>query len=232
MEDILIACVDGLTGFPQAIEAVFPDTEIQQCIIHQIRNTTKFVSYKELKPLMADLKRIYAAPTEEIALAELDSFDETWSGKYPKIAKSWKDNWANLSTYFKYPEAVRRLIYTTNAIEGFNRQLRKVTKSKTVFPSDDSLLKMLYLAMMDITKKWTGHRQNWGQIHSQLEIFFEERLSGLYVVSGLARLARPALLDMSRNGIIYKPRQNLKKVALPRVTNDISYISFFSLHKT
>ena len=179
VEDILIACVDGLTGFPQAIEAVFPQTEIQQCIIHQIRNTTKFVSYKEIKPLMADLKRVYGAPTEEIALAELDSFDEKWSGKYPKIAKSWKDNWANLSTYFKYPEAVRRLIYTTNAIEGFNRQLRKVTKSKTVFPSDDSLLKMLYLAMMDITKKWTGHRQDWGQIHSQLEIFFEERLSGL-----------------------------------------------------
>ena len=179
VEDILIACVDGLTGFPQAIEAVFPETEIQQCIIHQIRNTTKFVSYKELKPLMADLKRVYAAPTEEIALAELESFDEKWSGKYPKIAKSWKDNWANLSTYFKYPEAVRRLIYTTNAIEGFNRQLRKVTKSKTVFPSDESLLKMLYLAMIDITKKWTGHRQDWGQIHSQLEIFFEERLSGL-----------------------------------------------------
>ena len=179
VQDILIACVDGLNGFPQAIEAVYPKTEIQQCIIHQIRNTTKFVSYKELKPLMADLKCVYAAPTEEIALAELDSFGEKWSGKYPKIAKSWKDNWANLSTYFKYPEAVRRLIYTTNAIEGFNRQLRKVTKSKTVFPSDDSLLKMLYLAMMDITKKWTGHRQDWGQIHSQLEIFFEERLSGL-----------------------------------------------------
>ena len=165
--------------FPQAIEAVFPQTEIQQCIIHQIRNTTKFVSYKEIKPLMADLKRVYAAPTEEVALAELDSFDEKWSGKYPKIAKSWKDNWANLSTYFKYPEAVRRLIYTTNTIEGFNRQLRKVTKSKTVFPSDDSLLKMLYLAMIDITKKWTGHRQDWGQIHSQLEIFFEERLERL-----------------------------------------------------
>ena len=179
VEDILIACVDGLTGFPQAIEAVFPQTEIQQCIIHQIRNTTKFVSYKEIKPLMADLKRVYAAPTEEIALAELESFDGKWSGKYPKIAKSWKDNWTNLSTYFKYPEAVRRLIYTTNTIEGFNRQLRKVTKSRTVFPSDDSLLKMLYLAMMDITKKWTGHRQDWGQIHSQLEIFFEERLSGL-----------------------------------------------------
>ena len=128
---------------------------------------------------MADLKRVYAAPTEEVALAELDSFDEKWSGKYPKIAKSWKDNWANLSTYFKYPEAVRRLIYTTNTIEEFNRQLRKVTKSKTVFPSDDSLLKMLYLAMIDITKKWTGHRQDWGQIHSQLEIFFEERLERL-----------------------------------------------------
>ena len=179
VEDILIACVDGLTGFPQAIEAVFPQTEIQQCVIHQIRNTTKFVSYKDVKSLMTDLKRVYAAPTEETALTELEKFDEKWSGKYPKIAKSWKDNWANLSTYFKYPEAVRRLIYTTNTIEGFNRQLRKVTKSKTVFPSDDSLLKMLYLEMMDITKKWTGHRQDWGQIHSQLEIFFEERLERL-----------------------------------------------------
>ncbi|SHL40732.1 Transposase (or an inactivated derivative) [Anaerocolumna jejuensis DSM 15929] len=177
VQDILIACVDGLTGFPQAIEAVFPETEIQQCIIHQIRNTTKFVSYKDIKPLMVDLKCVYAAPTEDIALGELDLFDGKWGGKYPKIAKSWKDNWANLSTYFKYPEAVRRLIYTTNTIEGFNRQLRKVTKSKTVFPTDDSLLKMLYLATMDITKKWTGHRQDWGQIHSQLEIFFEERLS-------------------------------------------------------
>ncbi len=179
VEDILIACVDGLTGFPQAIEAVFPQAEVQQCIIHQIRNTTKFVSYKEIKPLMVDLKHVYAAPTEEIALSELDSFDGKWSGKYPKIAKSSKANWANLSTCFKYPEAVRRLSYATNALEGFNRQLRKVTKSKTVFPSDESLLKMLYLAMMDITKKWTGHRQDWGQIHSQLEIFFEERLSGL-----------------------------------------------------
>ncbi len=160
VEDILIACVDGLTGFPQAIEAVFPDTEIRQCIIHQIRNTTKFVPYKELKPLMADLKRVYTATTEEIARAELDGFDEKWSGKYPKIAKSWKDNRANLSTYFKYLEVVRCLIYTKNTIEGFNRQLRKATKSKTVFPSDESLLKMLYLAMVDITKKWTGHRQD------------------------------------------------------------------------
>lgn len=117
-------------------------------------------------------------PRNNQALNELELFKDKWDSKYPKIYKSWNDNWATLSTYFKYPEAVRRLIYTTNAIEGFNRQLRKVTKSKTVFPSDDSLLKMLYLATMDITKKWTGHRQDWGQIHSQLEIYFEERLAG------------------------------------------------------
>jgi len=176
VEDILIACVDGLTGFTNAIEAVFPKTEIQQCIIHQIRNTTRFVSYKDIKALMADLKRVYAAVDEPTALSELDTFDEKWSGKYPKIGVSWRNNWANLSTYFKYPQEVRTLIYTTNAIEGFNRQLRKVTKNKGVFPTDDSLLKMLYLAMMDITKKWTGKRKEWGQIHSQLEIFFEDRL--------------------------------------------------------
>ena len=176
VQDILIACVDGLTGIPQAIEAVYPKTEIQQCIIHQIRNTTRFVSYKDLRELMADLKKVYAAVDEQTALSELDNFDEKWSGKYPKIALSWRSNWANLSTYFKYPGEVRTLIYTTNAIEGFNRQLRKVTKNKGVFPTDDSLLKMLYLAMMDITKKWTGKRREWGQIHSQLEIFFADRL--------------------------------------------------------
>ena len=177
LKDILIACVDGLTGFPAAIEAVYPKTEIQQCIIHQIRNTTKFVSYKDIKALMADLKKVYAAIDEQTALSELETFDEKWGNKYPKIAISWRDNWANLSTYFKYPQEVRTLIYTTNAIEGFNRQLRKVTKNKGVFPTDDSLLKMLYLAMMDITKKWTGKRREWGQIHSQLEIFFADRLS-------------------------------------------------------
>ena len=122
--------------------------------------------YIGIKKRMADLKRVYAAPTEETALDELESFRNIWDSKYPKIYKSWYENWATLSTHFKYLEAVRRLIYTTNAIEGFNRQLRKVTKSKTLFPSDDSLLKMLYLATMDITKKWTGHRQDWGQIHS------------------------------------------------------------------
>lgn len=177
LQDILIACVDGLTGFPAAIEAVYPKTEIQQCIIHQIRNTTKFVSYKDIKALMADLKKVYAAIDEQTALSELEYFDEKWGNKYPKIAISWREKWANLSTYFKYPQEVRTLIYTTNAIEGFNRQLRKVTKNKGVFPTDDSLIKMLYLAMMDITKKWTGKRREWGQIHSQLEIFFADRLS-------------------------------------------------------
>lgn len=178
VDDILIACVDGLSGFPQAIDAVYPQTELQQCMIHQIRNSTKFVPYKDNKALMADLKRVYAAPTEETALKELELSKDKWDGNYPKIYKSWHDNRATLSICFKYPEAVRRLIYTTNAMEGFNRQLRKVTKSKTVFPTDDSLLKMLYLAMMDITKKWTGHRQVWGQIPSQVEICFEECLAG------------------------------------------------------
>jgi transposase-like protein len=177
VEDILIASVDGLTGFSNAIEAVFPKTELQHCIIHQIRNTTRFVSYKDLKPLMADLKRVYAAPTEETALFELDTFEEKWS-KYPKIAVSWRKNWPTLSTYFKYPQEVRTLIYTTNMIENFNRQLRKVTKSKTIFPTDDSLMKILYLAMTDVTKKWTQSRRDWGKIHSQLEIYFADRLDG------------------------------------------------------
>lgn len=175
VEDILIACVDGLTGFPNAIEAVFPQTEIQQCIIHQIRNTTRFVSYKDIKVLMADLKQVYGAVDEPTALYELDQFEEKWQSRYPKIAQSWRTNWPNLSTYFKYPQEVRTLIYTTNSIENFNRGLRKVTKSKPVFPTDDALMKMLYLAMIDITKKWTGRRKDWGLIHSQLEIYFGDR---------------------------------------------------------
>ena len=176
VEDIFIACTDNLTGFSAAIEAVFPKTEIQNCIIHQIRNSTRYVSYKDLKALMADLKAVYAAVDENAALNALEVFSERWDKKYPKISISWKDNWPNLSIYFKYPQEVRRLIYTTNAIEGFNRQLRKVTKAKSVFPTDDSLLKMLYLAMVDITKKWTGRRQDWSMIHAQLAIYFADRM--------------------------------------------------------
>lgn len=176
VDDILIACVDGLTGFINAIDAVYPQTEIQQCIIHQIRNTTRYVSHNDIKQLMADLKLVYSAADEQTALYELDEFENKWSSKYAKIADSWRTNWAALSTYFKYPQDVRTIIYTTNQIESFHRQLRKVTKSKSVFPTDDSLLKMLYLAMMDITKKWTGRRQNWGKIHAQLEIYFGNRV--------------------------------------------------------
>lgn len=176
VEDILIACTDNLTGFSEAIAAVFPKTDIQNCIIHQLRNSSKYVSYKDIKALMADLKRVYQAVDEQSALAALDDFAAVWDKKYPKISKSWRENWANLSTYFKFPEELRRLIYTTNAIEGFNRQLRKVTKSKSVFPTDDSLFKMLYLAMLDITKKWTGRRQDWGQIYPQLALYYGNRI--------------------------------------------------------
>lgn len=176
VDDILIACIDGLTGFPEAIAAVYPKTEIQQCIIHQIRNSTKYVSYKDIKALMADLKKVYGAVNEETALFELEQFSAKWDAKYPKISQSWQARRAELSTYFKYPQSVRTLIYTTNSIENFNRQLRKVTKSKAVFPNDDTLLKMLYLAQVDITKKWTGRRRDWGEIHSQLEVFFADRL--------------------------------------------------------
>lgn len=176
VEDIFIACTDNLTGFSAAIEAVYPKTEIQNCIIHQLRNSSKYVSYKDLKALMADLKAVYAAVDEPAALDALDTFAEHWDKKYPKISQSWRNNWANLSTYFKFPQALRRLIYTTNTIEGFNRQLRKVTKSKSVFPTDDSLFKMLYLAMIDITKKWTGRKQDWSMIHAHLAIYFEDRM--------------------------------------------------------
>ena len=176
VEDIFIACTDNLTGFSNAIEAVFPRTDIQNCIIHQLRNSSKYVSYKDLKALMADLKQVYAAVDEPAAEEALDRFAELWDKKYPKISASWRANWANLSTYFKFPEELRRLIYTTNAIEGFNRQLRKVTKSKAVFPTDDSLFKMLYLAMLDITKKWTGRRQDWSVIHAQLSVYYADRM--------------------------------------------------------
>ena len=179
VEDILIACRDNLSGFSQAIEATFPKTEQQLCIIHQIRNSTKYVSYKDIKAVMADLKAMYQAPSEDDALYHLEEFKENWNKKYPQIAKSWEDNWAALSAYFKYPAEVRRLIYTTNAVEGFHRMLRKYTKTKTVFPSDDSLKKSIYLSIQEITKKWSMPIRDWGIIMGQLSIFFEERLSSV-----------------------------------------------------
>lgn len=176
VEDIMIVSVDGLTGFGDAIHAVFPQAEIQRCIVHQIRYSTKFISYKDLKPFMADLKPVYRADTEDLALAALDELEEKWGKKYPSSIASWKMNWPQLSTYFKYPGEIRKLIYTTNSIENFNRQLRKVTKSKTVFPTDDALFKMLYLAMTDATKKWTGKGWDWGLTLDQLCIYFGDRI--------------------------------------------------------
>ena len=177
LEDILIACMDGLTGLADSIRAVFPKVEIQRCIIHQVRNSVKHVSYKDRKQICSDLKQIYGSPTEQSGYQALQEFKDKWDNKYPSISKSWETNWTELSTFFAYPNEVRRLIYTTNALESLNRQFRKVTKAKSVFPTDKSLEKSLFLAMQNITKKWTMPVRNWGLVVNQLEIFFEGRFS-------------------------------------------------------
>ena len=176
VEDIMIVSVDGLTGFGDAIHAVFPQAEIQRCIVHQIRYTTKFISYKDIKPFMVDLNKVYKADTEDLALEALDELETNWGKKYPSSIDSWRRNWHQLSTYFKYPSEIRKVIYTTNSIENFNRQLRKLTKSNTIFPTDDALFKVLYLAMIDATKKWTGKSWDWGQTMEQLCIYFGDRI--------------------------------------------------------
>jgi putative transposase len=177
VEHILIISVDGLNGFTEAIEAVYPKTEVQRCILHQIRNSTRYVSYKDLKAFTAGLKPIYKAATEEAALLALDEFEETWGARYPLAIKSWRQHWSELATMFRYPEALRRIIYTTNALENFNRQLRKVTKTKSAFVSDDALLKQLYLVTMQVSEKWTMPVANWRDILAQLIIFFGDRVS-------------------------------------------------------
>lgn len=177
VQDILIACRDNLSGFSTAIETVFPKTEQQLCVIHQIRNSTKYVSYKDIKAVMADLKLVYKAPTLEDAEYHIEEFREKWDSKYPQITKSWDANWTALSTYFKYPAEVRRLIYTTNAVEGFHRMLRKFTKNKVIYPTDESVRKSIYLSIQQITKKWSMPIANWGIIMGQLLIFFEGRLT-------------------------------------------------------
>lgn len=177
VRDILMAAVDGLSGFSEAIHAVYPKTDIQRCIVHQIRNSMRYVVWKEKKAFISDLKMVYTAATEDLALLELDKFEGKWGQKYPSTIKSWRDNWNELSTFFKYPSEIRKIIYTTNAIENFNRSLRKVTKAKAAYPSEEALLKSLYLAIIDITKKWTGHRQDWTSILTQILIFFDDRIS-------------------------------------------------------
>ena len=179
VKDILIACHDNLPGFSNALATVFPKTENQLCIIHMIRNSTKFVSYKDLKSVISDLKKIYGAISEEEALYALEEFKKKWEGKYPQIHRMWESNWGDLSGFFKYPEEMRRLIYTTNAVEGFHRMLRKFTKTKTNFPSDDSLRKSVYLSVKEISKKWNNPVRDWGKILGQFMMFYEERFIGI-----------------------------------------------------
>jgi len=177
VKDILIACMDGLTGFKDAILSVFPKAEIQRCVIHQIRNSLKYISWKDRKAFMVDLRKVYGAPTREAAEAALVALDEKWSGRYAVAIRSWQNNWEDLATFFRFPAEIRRLIYTTNSVEGYNRQLRKVIKTKGAFPSGDAAKKLLFLACRDITKKWTMPIYNWPLILNQLVIRFEQRLS-------------------------------------------------------
>lgn len=177
VRDILIACHDNLKGFSTALATVFPKTENQLCIIHMIRNCTKYVSYKDIKAVMADLKKVYGATSEEDALYALEEIREKWNAKYPQIVKSWETNWTELSGFFKYPHELRRLIYTTNAVEGFHRMLRKFTKTKAVFPTDEAIKKSVYLSVQEICKKWTMPLKNWGIIMGQLLIFFSDRFN-------------------------------------------------------
>ena len=177
VEDILIACIDGLKGFPEAIKTIFPKTEIQICVIHQIRSSLKYVGLKDSKEFMKDLKTVYQAKSKDVAENNLLEVGEKWGKKYPIVINSWNKNWENLSAYFKYAEPIRKMIYTTNIVEAYNRQLRKVTKSKSIFPNDRSLMKMLFLATVDVEKKWTVPRRGWAETISQLAIHFEGRLN-------------------------------------------------------
>lgn len=176
VNDILIACVDGLKGFPEAINTVFPQTQVQLCIVHMVRNSMKYVPWKDYKAVTADLKRIYQSVTEEEALLELDNFGSRWDDKYPQISRSWRAHWTNLNTLFKYPQDIRKAIYTTNAIESLNSVIRKAIKKRKLFPSDDSARKVVYLAIDAASKKWTMPIRNWKTALNRFMIEFEDRL--------------------------------------------------------
>ena len=176
VKKILIACMDGLKGLPQAIKTVFTTVDIQTCIVHQIRNSIKYIASKDKKAFMKDLKEVYKATTEELALAQLDNLKEKWGSNYGMVIDSWYNNWNNLDTFFKFSPQIRKLIYTTNVLEGFNRQVRKFTKVRTIFPTDESLNKCVYLATMEIMEKWTQPIHNWGTTLAELSLYFEEQL--------------------------------------------------------
>lgn len=176
VEDILIASIDNLKGFAEAIELIFPRTDVQLCIIHQIRNSSKYISWKDLRAFMADLRTVYHASNKDIAEEHLDILEDRWGKKYPSVIASWRTNWERLSTYFRYPEAIRRVMYTTNIIEGFHRQVRKVTKTKGAFTSDKALLKLIFLTTMRMVEKWTNSIRNWTVIGSELQLLYGDRL--------------------------------------------------------
>ena len=178
VEDILIACMDGLTGFPDAVKAVFPDTHIQHCIVHMIRNSTKFVSYKDLKAVCRDLKEVYSAINAESGHEALEEFGKKWNDKYPMIQASWERNWNDLTEFFNYPKDIRRAIYTTNAIESLNFSLRKITRNKSSFPDDDSIYKVMYLAIKNASTRWTMSIKDWGLAVNQFAILFDGRVPG------------------------------------------------------
>ncbi len=176
VQDVLIACVDGLKGFGEAIEAVYPQTQVQQCIVHQVRHSLHYVPWKERKAVAAALRRIYTAPSTEAAERELATFESVWGEKYPRIGPSWRNNWARLSVFYDYPPEIRKVIYTTNAVESLNASLQKVLKQRKAFPNDEAILKVLYLALHQVARKWTMPVQNWKQALNQLSILFGDRL--------------------------------------------------------
>ena len=176
VKNILIACMDGLKGLPQAIKTVFPEVNIQTCIVHQIRNSIKYIASKDKKEFMRDLKEVYKATTEDLALAQLDNLKDKWGSKYGMVIDSWYSNWNNLSTFFEFSPRIRKIIYTINALEGFNRQVRKYTKSRIIYPTDEALNKSVYLATMEIMEKWTQPIPNWSATLAELSIYFEEQL--------------------------------------------------------
>ena len=176
VQDVLFFCVDGLNGFKEAIGAVYPDAQIQRCVIHMLRNSFKYVNYSDLKKFSSDFKAVYNAPSETAALAELETVRESWGKKYPYALSNWDKNWEDVSSFFQFSDDIRRIMYTTNIIEGLNRQYRKVTKTKSVFPSDSALEKMLYLASGNVIKKWTQRYRNWDQVLNQLIVLYGERL--------------------------------------------------------
>lgn len=242
VRDILICCVDGLKGFPDAIQSVFPDTSVQLCVVHQIRNSLKYVGSKHQKEFLRDLKTVYGAVSKETAESQLDMLDGKWGEMYPIVIKSWRDNWERLSEYFQYTPAIRKMIYTTNTVEGYHRQVRKVTKNKGVFPSDTSLEKLVYLAYRNIREKWTMPLANWALISQQYLLMKEEVIHHCLVMNSVSNVARSirylhdanvfsirAFLDNDEAG--HRTREDFAKAGFKVEDMSVHYRSFKDLNE-